>query len=59
MIDRLNSSAESKVRIIAPKDEAERRAFWIARGNDHLASLGKSYLQWACVNGSYFIEPRR
>lgn len=56
-------------RPLTPSDPAERQRFWIERGNRILwgqepTSKGdflhpRTDLQWACVNGSYFIEPRR
>lgn len=45
--------------IIAPKDETARQRFWIERGNELLRQEGKDHLHWACINGHYFIEPRR
>jgi hypothetical protein len=55
--------------LAVPSDEDERRKFWIDRGNRILwgqepTSKGdflqpRTDLQWACVNGNYFIEPRR
>jgi hypothetical protein len=57
------------LRVATPKDKAERQRFWIERGNRILwgeepTSKGewlppRRDLQWACVNGNYFIEQRR
>jgi hypothetical protein len=62
MTDRLNSGPPSKP---AKKTTQE----WIERGNRILwgeepTSKGewlppRRDLQWACVNGNYFIEPRK
>jgi hypothetical protein len=56
-------------RVVPPSGATERRRFWIERGNRVLwgrepTSKGeflppRTDLQWACANGSYFIEPRR
>lgn len=59
-------------RIIAPSDPAERRRFWIERGNRILwgqePMTGKKYagqylaprtdLEWVYSNGSYSIQKR-
>jgi hypothetical protein len=67
--NRLASPVDRPARIIAPVEPKERERFWIDRGNrvlwgqeptskgDFLPS--RTDLQWACANGSYFIEPRR
>jgi hypothetical protein len=62
--------AKSKeIAVLAPSDEKERQRFWIERGNRILWGQEptrkgdflhpRTDLQWACVNGNYFIEPRR
>lgn len=67
--NRLAAPVDGKARIVPPTNEAERIRFWIDRGNRILwgqepTSKGdflqpRTDLQWACVNGNYFIEPRR
>jgi hypothetical protein len=67
--NRLAAPVDGKARIVPPTNEAERIRFWIERGNRILwgqepTSKGdflkpRADLQWACVNGNYFIEPRR
>ena len=49
--------------ISAPKgntaeDKARRTAFWIDRGNGQLFESGRTDLEWKCINGHYFVEPR-
>ena len=68
MTDRLNSPDGQRARVVAPSDPAERRRFWIERGNRILwgqeaTSKGdflppRHDLEWAWANGSYFIQPR-
>lgn len=55
--------------VVAPSDQTERQRFWIDRGNRILwgQEETKKYgylqprhdLEWACINGSYFIQSRR
>jgi hypothetical protein len=67
--NRLAVRAESDSSLSPPKDEAERRKFWIDRGNRIVWGLEptkkygllppQTHLHWVCVNGNYSIEPRR
>lgn len=53
-------AAMTDIEIVRPPiSENERVRFWIERGNQLLMEQGRDDLHWACVNGHYFIEPRR
>jgi hypothetical protein len=40
------------------EDRASRVRYWLDRGNRELAKAGRTDLEWKCVNGHYFIDPR-
>ncbi len=42
-----------------PDQVAARQKYWLAKGRESLDAKGMNHLQWSCINGHYFIEPRR
>lgn len=67
MTDRLNSGEVPKAGKQCPPDmprgdseadKAARQRYWIDRGNQKLAEMGKSHLHWCAKDGHYWIEER-